>query len=57
MSLNHLLTNIRVYFSTYVSEHSLQNTKINKLNRKVALNEKVKYTRSNSRERHGENPL
>ncbi len=31
--------NVRVYFSTYVSEHSLQNPQINKLNRKVALNE------------------
>ncbi len=61
MRLDHLLTNVRVYFSTSISEHarSLQNTKINikeiiQLNRKVALNKNVKYTLSTSRERCGE---
>ncbi len=48
MRLNHLLTNVRVYFSTSVSEHSACKTliyikEIIQLNRKVALN-KVKYT-------------
>ncbi len=49
MRLKHLLTNVRVYFSTSASERSLQNAKMNikeitQLNGKVALNKKVKYT-------------
>ncbi len=59
--LLYLLTNVRVYFSTSVSEHSACKTliyikEIIQLNRKVALN-KVKYTLSTSRERRGENSL
>ncbi len=58
MRLSHLLTNMHVYLSTSVSEHSACKTlKEIQLNRKVALNKKVKYTLSTSHERRGENPL
>ncbi len=62
MRLNHLLTNVRLFEHFRQWTLSLQNTKINmkeiiQLNRKVALNKKVKYTLSTSRERRGMNPL